>query len=80
MDWMKLATDLANAAKSLVPGVGVVEGAVDIGKKLVDLIDHVTEKVPETQGSADLAIARKELADRVQAKAEATAERLEGDN
>lgn len=79
LDILALAKQLAAVASTVAPAIGgPITGALQIGEKVVDLIDDVTSKVPETRGDAELAAARKVLADKVRSHAESTASRLEG--
>ena len=80
MDFGKLVKDVIAAgqtATALIPGLSTVTAAVAIGEKLIDLIDSVTDEAP-VDDQKDLAVVRAELRAAVSAKAEQTADRLEG--
>jgi hypothetical protein len=69
------ATKLAKVASAFVPGVAA---GVEIGEKAIDLIDTISAKAPAGTSQDELRAARRELRAAVSAKAQATANRLEG--
>lgn len=73
----KLAS-FAKAAAPLIPGGALVSGGIDLGAKIVDLVDDFTSAVPEARNSAELRAARQELINSVTAKANKTADRFDG--
>lgn len=68
------AGKLASAAAKVVPAI---EDGVEIGKKVLELIDFLGAKAPQAD-QTELREARRELRTAVSAKAQATATRLDG--
>ena len=67
------------AAKNIsaaIPGVSALSPLIGVGQGLLSVIDGIT--APDDRTQAQMQEARRELAARVSAKAEATADRLDG--
>ena len=76
-DLLDRAEALALAAADVIPGAGLVGNAIEIGEKILDVIDALKEDVtPEMQ--PEMQEARAKLAESVKAKAAATSARLRG--
>lgn len=73
-DLIDKAIDLAKTVAPLVPTVGAAAG---VAEKVVDIIDSLGDDIPVDQQEA-AQTARRELADAVRAKAQATSDRLRG--
>ena len=58
--------------------IGTAEALSEVGEKLVGVIDGLTSSAPDTRTQDEMQVARRELAAAVSAKAERTAERLDG--
>lgn len=68
---------LARSASTILPGAGLVDKGIDIGKKILAVVDGLGEHIPpERQG--ELQATRKALAEAVGIKADKTADRLRG--
>ncbi len=81
MDLGNLISDVLAAARTataVIPGLQGVSGAIGVGEKLVGIIDDLTDSAPDTRTQAEMQAARRDLAAAVSAKAERTADRLEG--
>jgi hypothetical protein len=72
---LEQAAKLAKAAAAFVPGAAA---GIEIGEKVIDLIDTITEKAPADADPTELQAARRELREAVSAKAQRTADRLDG--
>lgn len=72
------AVSLARTASSVIPGMAEVQGAIAIGEKIADLVSDLTNHAPDTASKAELEAAHKQLVATVTAKANATADRLDG--
>lgn len=68
---------LAHMAAAFVPGAGMVEAGAKISGKVLDLVDAVSEHA-DPADQARLQAARKELAAKVTAHANSTADDLRG--
>ncbi len=68
---------VANLASGLIPGAGFVGKGVEIGTKIIGIIDELGDDIPLDQQDEARA-ARAALSDAVKAKAAATSARLRG--
>lgn len=68
----------ARSAATVIPGMQGAAAAVAVGKKLVEIIDDLTDEAPDTRTQEEMQAARKVLAAAVSAKAERTADRFDG--
>lgn len=81
MDWKKLADEVAAVAKTaaaFIPQAATVEAGIAIGQRLIGVIDTISHHAPAGATQDELRASRKVLADAVTAKANATADGLEG--
>ena len=81
MDFKNLIADVMKAAKTasaIIPGMGAVGPAIEVGKKLVGIIDDLTDSAPDKRTQEEMQAQRKVLAAAVSAKAERTADRFDG--
>lgn len=70
---------LADSVNDYLPGAAVSQGAINLARKMGDVIDSFGDDIPlEQQGAAQAA--RKQLAEAVKAKAAATSDRLRGEH
>lgn len=69
--------DVADLASAIIPQAGLVKGGVELGEKIIDLIDSIGDDIPVDQ-QAEAQEARRKLAEAVKAKAAATSSRLRG--
>lgn len=58
--------------------IGTAEAVTEIGEKMIGVIDDLTSKAPDARTQEEMQQTRAELAAAVSAKAERTADRLEG--
>lgn len=68
---------LAHSVSGFIPGAGMVEGAAEIGGKVLDVIDAVSAHA-DPSDQPRLQAARKDLAAKVTAHAKSTSSRLRG--
>lgn len=69
--------DVADTVNDFLPGAPLTQGAIDLGRKVEDLVDSVGDHIPlDKQGEAQEI--RAKLAATVKAKAAATSDRLRG--
>ena len=68
---------LADTVNDYLPAAPITQGAIDLGHKVVDLVDSIGDDIPLDQQAAAQAT-RAELAAAVKAKAAATSSRLRG--
>jgi hypothetical protein len=68
----------ARSVSSAIPGLSAVSPLIGVGEKLVGILDDLTDSAPDTRTQEEMQEARRELAARVSAKANATADRLDG--
>jgi hypothetical protein len=69
--------ELAKLAAPLIPGGALVSGGIDLGEKILDLVNGADQH-PEAATSAELRAGRQALIDAVTAKANKTADRFDG--
>lgn len=70
--------NFAHMASGLIPGAGLADKGIAIGKKIIDIIDDIKEEVPLEQQET-LQASRAQLAHAVGIKADETSARLRGD-
>lgn len=70
-------TGVATSLASMIPGMNIITGGVELGKKVIDIIDELGDDIPLDQ-QAEAQAARAALAEAVKAKAAATSDRLRG--
>lgn len=58
--------------------IGTAEALSEVGEKLIGVIDGLASSAPDTRTQAEMQAARRELAAAVSAKAQRTADRLDG--
>lgn len=68
---------LADTVNDYLPGAPLTQGAIDLGHKVMDLVDSIGDEIPLDK-QADAQAARAALAETVKAKAKATSDRLRG--
>lgn len=68
----------AREVTSLIPGLSAVSPLIGVGEKLAGIIGDLTSEAPDTRTQEEMQRTRRELAAAVSAKAERTADRLEG--
>ena len=68
---------VADLASNFIPGAGLVGKGVEIGTKIIGIIDELGDDIPLDQQD-EVKAARKTLSDAVKAKAKATSDRLRG--
>lgn len=81
MDLGNLIGDVLKAARTataVIPGLQGVSGVIGVGEKLVSIIDGLTSHAPDTRTQEEMQATRRALAAAVSAKAERTADRLDG--
>jgi hypothetical protein len=81
MDIVSIIQNVLATARSIsgaIPGLSAVSPLIGVGEKLVGIIDDLTDSAPDTRTQAEMQEVRRQLAAEVSAKAEATADRLDG--
>lgn len=68
----------AQQVSAMIPGASAASPLLGVGAKLADILGDLTSEAPDNRTQEEMQAARRELAARVSAKAEATADRLEG--
>lgn len=68
----------AKVAAAVIPGAQPVGAAIVVGEKLLGIIDDMSDGVDDPASQEQMQATRAELAAAVSAKAEATADRLDG--
>lgn len=68
----------ARAAAPMIPGGNLASGGIELGQKIVAIIDDLSDNVPEARNSAELKQARAGLIEATSAKARRTADRFDG--
>lgn len=79
-DFGKMIDDvlrLARTAAQVIPGT-TDDALVEVGQKVVDIIDSLADKAPDTRTQQQMQADRRALAAAVSAKAERTADRFDG--
>lgn len=80
MDTQSLFNDvlrLAKTAEAVLTG-GVVANGLEVGKKVIGIIDDLTDGAPDARTQSEMQTARASLSAAVEAKAKATSARLRG--
>lgn len=68
---------MGSSLASMIPGANIVSGGIELGKKVIDIIDELGDDIPLEQQEEAQAV-RAALAEAVKAKAAATSDRLRG--
>ena len=68
----------ARQVTAAIPGLSSVSPLIGVGEKMVGIIDDLTDSAPDTRTQEEMKATRADLAAAVSAKAEATANRLDG--
>lgn len=69
--------NLADSVNDFLPGAPLTQGAIDLARKVEDLVATIGDDIPLDR-QAEAQAARKKLSDAVKAKAAATSARLRG--
>lgn len=69
--------NLADSVNEYLPGAPLTQGAIDLARKVGDLVDTIDDEIPLDQ-QAQAKAARAQLAEAVKAKAASTSNRLRG--